>query len=57
MTIGPDLRRSVHQGRLEASTVFRPVLESSKLPPTIPLALHGNGVDGLASSLAPAYDA
>jgi hypothetical protein len=57
MTIGPDMRRSVHQGRLEASTVFGPVLESSKLPPTIPLALHGNGVDGLASPLAPAYDA
>jgi hypothetical protein len=26
--------------------VFGPVLESSKLPPTIHRALHGSGVDG-----------
>jgi hypothetical protein len=32
--------------RLEASTVFGPILESSKLPLTVPQALHnsvGNG--------------
>jgi hypothetical protein len=26
--------------------VFEPVLESSRLPPTIPEAHHGSGVDG-----------
>jgi hypothetical protein len=26
--------------------VFRPVLESSRLPPTVPWAFHGSGVDG-----------
>jgi hypothetical protein len=44
--VGLDLRRSVHQGRLEAFTVFGTILESSRLPPTVPQALHGSGVDG-----------
>jgi hypothetical protein len=45
-------RRDLHnqwvqtwEGRLEASILFGPVLESSRLPPTIQWALHGNGVD------------
>jgi hypothetical protein len=29
------LRRSICRGRLEASTVFEPVLESSRLPLTV----------------------
>jgi hypothetical protein len=44
--VGPDLRRLVHRGQLEASTVFGPVLASSRLSPTIPRALHSSGVDG-----------
>jgi hypothetical protein len=43
--VGPNMRRSVHRGQLEVSTVFGPILEFSRLPPTIPWALHGNGVD------------
>jgi hypothetical protein len=46
MTSGSKLEKSVHRGQLMASTVFGPILESSKLPPTIPQALHNNGVDG-----------
>jgi hypothetical protein len=44
--VGPDLRMSVRKGQLEASTVFRPILESYSLPPTIPGALHDSGMDG-----------
>jgi hypothetical protein len=43
--MGVDLRWSVHQGWLEASTVFRSVLESSRLPLSIPQALHGSEVN------------
>jgi hypothetical protein len=43
--VGPDLRGSVCRGRLEASTVFGPILESSRLPLTVPQALHASGVD------------
>jgi hypothetical protein len=44
--VGLDLRRSVCRGRLEDSTVFEPILETSRLPPTIPWVLHDSGVDG-----------
>jgi hypothetical protein len=44
--MGLDLRRLVRQGWLEASVVFRPMLESSRLPPSVPRALHCSGVDG-----------
>jgi hypothetical protein len=46
LLVGPNLRMSVCRGRLEASMVFRLVLESSRLPPTVPWALHDSGVDG-----------
>jgi hypothetical protein len=38
------MRWSVCQGRLEASMVFGPILESSRLPFSIPLAAHGSEV-------------
>jgi hypothetical protein len=31
---------------LEATTVFGPVLESSRLSPTVPRTVHNSGVDG-----------
>jgi hypothetical protein len=43
---GPDLRRLVHRGWLEASTVFKLVLVSSRLHPIVPWGHHGSGVDG-----------
>jgi hypothetical protein len=46
LPVGLDLRWSVYQGRLEASTVFRPILESSRLPLSIPQTLHGTEVNG-----------
>jgi hypothetical protein len=44
--VGPDLRRSVCWGRLEASMVFGPILESSRLPLTILQDLHDSGENG-----------
>jgi hypothetical protein len=44
--VGQILRTSVYQGRLEASTVFGPVLEATRLPLTVPCALHSSGEDG-----------
>jgi hypothetical protein len=46
MTSGSRHEMSICQGRLEASTVFGPVLESSKFPLSIPRALHGCEVNG-----------
>jgi hypothetical protein len=43
MTSGSRLEEVGFLGRLEASTVFGPVLESSMLPLTVPRALHGSG--------------
>jgi hypothetical protein len=40
-----DLRWSVHRDRLEASTVFRPVLEPSGLSFSVLRALHGSEVN------------
>jgi hypothetical protein len=40
------LRWSVYQGRLEAYTVFGPILESSRLPIFVPWALPGGEVNG-----------
>jgi hypothetical protein len=37
--VGPDLRWSVHRGRLEASTVFGHLLESSRLSLSLSLSL------------------
>jgi hypothetical protein len=44
--MGPDLRWLVCQGWLETSMVFGPVLESSRLPLSIPWALNGSEVNG-----------
>jgi hypothetical protein len=44
--VGPVLRRLVCRGWLEASMVFRPILECSMLPLTIPQALHNSGKNG-----------
>jgi hypothetical protein len=44
--MGPILRRLVRRGQLEASVVFGPVLESSRLTLTIPWALHGSWENG-----------
>jgi hypothetical protein len=46
LPVGQAMRRSGCKSWLEPSTVFGPILESSRLPPTIPRALHGSGVDG-----------
>jgi hypothetical protein len=44
--VSPDLGWLVCQCQLEASTLFGPVLESSRLPLFIPLALSGSEVNG-----------
>jgi hypothetical protein len=44
--VGPVSTRLVCQGRSEASTVPRPVLESSRLLLTVPRALHDSGKNG-----------
>jgi hypothetical protein len=44
--LGPILRRYICRGLLDASTVFGPVLEPSRLPLIVPWALNGCGEDG-----------
>jgi hypothetical protein len=46
MTSGSSLEIVGCRGRLEASTVFNPILESSRQPLSIPRAFHGSEENG-----------
>jgi hypothetical protein len=56
MTSGSRLEKVGLLRSLEASTVFGPILESSRLPLTVLRALHGSGVNDAQAQCGAIHD-